>query len=412
MGAIEILKYYLTIEREQWLDRDAIDRISEKRLGAALCKASSCRYYRDLFDTCGQELAELPITEKDSIRNDLDAFLPDDARKETLQEIRTSGSTGTPLSIYVDKDAQEYRTAKEYFVECLSGRSPFEMFAQFSSIPDQPHPFLTHTGLFRRMTLSPFVPDEENLSAIRRHRVRMIRAFPSGMTTMAKLNSENPVRLKSVLSTGEMLDNGNRRLIEDSFSCDVLESYGMMEFRTVAFQCPEEKRFHVDETSFLVEIADANGKPKRSGRGEIVVTSLHSTPMPFIRYATGDTGSWGKECPCGRSTRVIRSIEGRKTDVFTLPSGRLRPFGVLYSVLNRVMVRAFQVIQEQPDLFVFRYVPLGNELADADKGDIERKILAACLDEKITVEFEQVDAIPRIGRGKQPYVISKVRNYQ
>ena len=286
-------------------------------------------------------------------------------------EVRTSGSTGTPLLIYADRDAMECRTGKEYFFECLAGRSPIEVFGQFSDLRYMQHPLLESTGIFPGIHLSPFVSDEENISIMRRHKVRTVRCFPSGMTTMAKLNLENPIQLKSVISTGEMLDKDNRRLIEESFSCSLLESYGLMEFRTVAFQCPEEKKFHVDESSFIVEIADANGKAKRSGSGEIIVTSLHSTPMSFIRYATGDTGRWGKECSCGRSSKVIDSIDGRKKDIFTLPSGRLRPFGARYSALNRITVRTFQVIQERPDLFVFRYVPLGKELPSRNKEEIE-----------------------------------------
>jgi phenylacetate-CoA ligase len=407
MGAIRVLKYFLMLGREQWLGRDEIERISAKRLDAALRNARRTSHYRNLLEANGSEFPQLPLTGKDALRSDPGSFLPENADLSSLREIRTSGSTGTPLSIYIDSDAEDYRVAKEYFVECVCGRSPFEMFALFSSTPDPVHPALAQSGLFPRISLSPFVPDEENLAAIRRNKVRMLRAFPSGLRTMAGLNGRNPLGLKSILSTGEMLDEGNRRLIEDSFSCPVLDCYGMMEYRTIAYQCPEERRFHVDESSFIVEIAGADGKPKKAGRGEIVVTSLHSSPMPFIRYSTGDIGSWGKECSCGRSTRVIGSLEGRKTDVFVLPSGRIRPFGVLYAALNQARVKAFQIVQEKPDLFVFRYVPLGKELPAVGRKEIENRVRGACLHEVVAIEFEQVQSIPRIGRGKQPYVISK-----
>ncbi len=409
MGAIEILKYFLRLEREQWLERDAIERLSAKRLESALRKARGTSHYRNLLDGCGDDFTALPLTGKDDLRRDTASFLPKSTSPEGLREIRTSGSTGTPLSIFIDRDTEEYRVAKEYFVESVCGRTPFEVFAQFSSAPDPVHPLLAKSGLFRRIALSPFVPDEENLSAMRRHDVRMLRGFPSGLRTMAALNIEKPLKLKSIISTGETLDKGNRKLIEESFSCPVLDDYGMMEFRTIAFQCPEERALHVDESSFIVEITGKGGKAKKSGRGEIVITSLHNSPMPFIRYRTGDMGCWGKECSCGRSTKVIGSLEGRITDVFTLPSGRIRPFGVLYAALNQARVRAFQLVQERPDLFVFRYVPLGKGLADEDRRLLEERVRGACLHEEVGVEFEQVESIPRLGRGKQPYVVSKIR---
>ncbi|MFH0884973.1 MAG: hypothetical protein V1861_04645 [Candidatus Micrarchaeota archaeon] len=410
MGAIDILKYYLRMAREQWLDRDSFDTLAKQRLNTAIRSARQTSHYRNLLDSCGNHFSSLPITTKDMIRKDPASFLPYGASKENLYEVRTSGSTGTPLTILIDRDTNDYRVAKEYFIECLHGRSPFELFAHFTAIPDETHVLLTRSGLFRKLPLSPFVEDEKNLAALRESGARMLRSFPSALTTMARLNLDNPVKLKAIISTGEMLEAQSRKLIEDSFSCPVLDIYGLMEFRTVAYQCSEEKRFHVDCSSFILEIVDKHGIPKKNGRGEIVVTSLHSTPMPFLRYATGDIGRWGKECSCGRGSPVIESIEGRKTDVFILPSGRPRPFGALYMALNRIMVKSFQVIQERRDLFVFKYVPLGKDLPASDKQAIEKKILDACLGEKITVEFEQVDSIARTGRGKHRYVISKVGN--
>jgi phenylacetate-CoA ligase len=159
----------------------------------------------------------------------------------------------------------------------------------------------------------------------------------------------------------------------------------------------------------MVEIIGKGGKPEKNGLGEVVVTSFHNTPMPFIRYSTGDLAKWGSECSCGRGSPVIESLEGRKTDVFRLPSGKVRPFGALYIALNQIRVLSFQVVQERADLFVFRYVPLQGDLTPAAKDDIKRRISTACLGEPIAVEFERVDSIKRGGRGKHRYILTKVK---
>jgi phenylacetate-CoA ligase len=409
MNIFKIAKHYQMFMSEQWLDKDSMAGLEEKRLREIFSHARNTKHYRKLLASPCPGLPEIPITTKEMMRNDPDSFLPEGVSKNSLHEIRTSGSTGTPLSIFFDQNTEDRRIAKEYFVECVMGRSPFEEFAHITTIPYIPHRLLSLTGIFKKTTLSPYVEEEKNLAVLRRSRVRTLRAFPSTLSILAKINQNDPIALKSIISTGEVLTDENRKTIEDSFSCPVLESYGTMEFRTIAFQCPERKKFHVDCSSLIVEITDEKGKPKKSGQGEVVVTSFHNTPMTFIRYPTGDLARWGKECPCGRGSPVLESIEGRKTNVFMLPSGKVRPFGALYIALNQINVLSFQVIQERTDLFVFRYVPLQDDLSNTTNEEIKRKISAACLDEKIIVEFERVDSINRGGRGKHRYIVSKVK---
>ena len=113
------------------------------------------------------------------------------------------------------------------------------------------------------------------------------------MDEMAIYNQEssNPMKLKSVFSTSEMLSQVRRKYIEDSFSCTLFNQYRNAEFGPVAWECPEEHNMHVNSGSCILEIVDEKGNPKNSGVGNIVLTSLCNHAMPFIRYKIGDQGS-------------------------------------------------------------------------------------------------------------------------
>jgi phenylacetate-CoA ligase len=83
-------------------------------------------------------------------------------------------------------------------------------------------------------------------------------------------------------------------------------------------------------------------------QGEIVVTNLMNYAMPLIRYRVGDIGTLGKEpCSCGRGLPLLKSIEGRKADCFTLPGNRLvTPRTIMTTIQGTPGVSRYQAVQE------------------------------------------------------------------
>jgi len=88
----------------------------------------------------------------------------------------------------------------------------------------------------------------------------------------------------------------------------------------IASQC-KYKNYHYFLDNVYVEFLDDEGKDVGEGEiGEIVLTTLRSPVMPFIRYKIGDIGSYTlEECPCGRHFPLLKSFEGRADDIFILP---------------------------------------------------------------------------------------------
>jgi phenylacetate-CoA ligase len=138
--------------------------------------------------------------------------------------------------------------------------------------------------------------------------------------------------------------------------------------------------------------------------------------MPFIRYNLGDLGiPTDERCSCGRSWPLIKSIEGRKSDVFIMPNGeRIYSHFLKECVLTEIkknffIVSQFQIIQEKRNTIMLKIVK-GKEfdpkVVDKIKNNIEN--LSIGMGEDISVETEIVQEISKDKSGKRRTVISMV----
>jgi len=415
-NSLSVMRHYLWYKRAEFFDADLLEAVQRERLETMFRTALKTKHYGKAFEGLSIRASELldnldalPLTTKDSLRNNEEAFLQPGIDTKSLVMTRTSGSTGTPTHIYMSKESENYRYGLRYATDVAFGRSPFELFARLHSINYEKNPLLRRSGLFPMIFLPVFAPEEENYAALRAHRPRVMRGYPSSMLMLARLNSasDNQITFKSLISNAEILSEKSRKAIEESFSCPVYNHYGTVEASSIARDCPDEKNLHVDSFSCIVEIVGNNGKPKKSGEGEIAITPLWNPVMPLFRFRTGDRGSWG-ECSCGRSTPVLKSMSGRLNDLIVMPSGRLRPSMSFDPLADLSPLYAYQLVQEEPDLFVFRYVPLKGDISYYLKKEIMDGIVEASLGEKVRVEFEAVNSIRKEKGGKLRSIISKV----
>jgi phenylacetate-CoA ligase len=415
--SLSVFRTLLEVKQLGMRDREYLEHLQEKLLEKMIERARKTNYYRDLLKEIPAndfDLESFPLTEKDTVRNNTENFIPEGFDKKSLKMVTTSGSTGKPTNVFIDKTYSDYRRAQTLARSMTQGRTPFDTIAVFHSRSKPHKPRISSKfGLFRFIALHSTMDELENLEFAKKEGTDILAAYPSVAEILAKLNleSKNPMRLKYVTGGGEMLYPDARKLIGESFSCPVYSNYAAWEFGPIAWECPEEKRHHVNMDNCIVEIVDSKGKPKMNGSGELILTGLRNHAMPLIRYRIGDRASWGKDCPCGRDTQVLNSLEGRFDDFIVLPSGRCRPsFSIVLTTIEaaKSSISMYQVVQEKEDLFVFKYVPKGKGLNESDKREITNRISIACMGEKIKVEFEELDSIPRDKSGKLRRIISKV----
>ncbi len=326
--------------------------------------------------------------------------------KEQLFSFPTSGSSGQPLPVYYSGIEGAYGAALSHFQFMEAGAAPWKKYVGFTHQTAPPSLFLTLLG-FRWKYLSVFDSEQKQLEQLKSLRPDIISSCPSLLSLLATENNEygNPVSIPKVFSRSEYLSPKDRTSIQDSFSCRVHDFYGTNEASWVAWEC-DNGSMHVHSDSVILEVVDANGNPLSHGKeGEIAITPLWRTSMPFIRYLIGDRGAIGTKCKCGRGTHILKKLVGRADDFIVLPSGRKLSARAINFMDDVYSLKCYQIVQKTKGKILFRYVPAKN-CEPSVENTVKDRILRGCRGEPLEIEFEETDTIERGRTGKIQTVVS------
>ena len=160
----------------------------------------------------------------------------------------------------------------------------------------------------------------------------------------------SPVRLRTVITSGDTLLAGMRKSVETLLQCKCIDQYGQSEGVCIAQEC-SHGQMHVIPAAGILEIVREDGSPCAPGEvGEVVATSLLNDAMPLIRYRMGDYAAWGvnQSCSCGNPHPIITSLEGRLDDYLLMSDGR--KIGRLSTAVKRSpTIHSSQICQDQLD---------------------------------------------------------------
>jgi len=168
------------------------------------------------------------------------------------------------------------------------------------------------------------------------------------------------IKPKGMFCSGSMLDDYTRNYVEQAFGSKLYNIYAATEAGTLAFECKNDRLYHINSDFVYLEFLDENNQPVESGKsGTIILTRLFGKATPIIRYSgLGDlVKTIEKENNCGMpSNKMIEHIEGRKMDFVILPDGRsVAPFELttipasVMEKLNSFKIKQFQIIQHKVD---------------------------------------------------------------
>lgn len=371
--------------------------------------------------TPGELLRAWPVLQKEELRRNPKAFLADDTSLRCLRGEHTSGTTGTPLTVWHSRV-----TSRQWYAlmearwrgwNGVSRQDPWAILGGQLVVPiSQRHPpfWVWNAGL-HQLYLSSFHLSADNCASyfevLRDKNVRYLWGYPSSLYSLALFAAElglQPPQLKVVISNAEALYEHQRGLISEVFGCPVKDTYGMAEMACGASEC-EHGRLHLWPEAGLIEVlADDADKPVPYGApGRLVCTGLMNVDMPLIRYEVGDRGilaSPEETCPCGRTLPILRSVEGRIDDVILAPDGRR--IGRLDPVFKSgFAIRQAQIIQETASDLRVLVVP-GPEYTERDASGI-----AAALRKHVNgfaIRVEAVSVIPKGAQAKEALVVSRM----
>ena len=363
------------------------------------------------------ELDGLPVVTKEDLRKAAHQF-PLPAYSGRALEIRTSGSTGTPMQFLRSPEQESWFWATRMRIWRWAGYEPGQPYLALNLNQRKKWSKRLQDLLFRCTYLSYNAENLDSqgvMKALRRSRAVHINAFGSTLHLLARYMRENEIPnpgVRVLTTTGDNLSAEHREEIESAFGVRVVDYFGAGgEGTHLASQCSEADRYHLHVENSVIEIL-RDGRPAEPGEvGAVVFTQLDNRAMPLVRYDLGDlaTVGDGSPCPCGRAHPTIRAINGRACDVILTPrGGALLPqffFIGPFKMLDNL--RGYQVVQEELDRLVVKLVAEPGCNKSASENAIRRYISEAA-EGSLRIDFEWVEQIPLTGLGKPRPVISKV----
>lgn len=146
----------------------------------------------------------------------------------------------------------------------------------------------------------------------------VISAPPSMLKLIASEAENNRLNIKpvKVISYAEVLYPDVKEYLIKTFGCEVHEIYKCSE-GAIAITC-RYGNLHVNEDIVAIQPLDLNGNPSKPGEPchKLVITDLHKSTLPIIRYELNDIITIGTgKCRCGSNFRIIDRIIGRADDM-------------------------------------------------------------------------------------------------
>lgn len=364
---------------------------------------------------------DFPVLQKEILRENPESFLVESRASRDLFLTHTSGSTGTPLRLWVSRSSlRAWYALFEARWRRWNGCSRHDRWAIIggnlvAQVGRRKPPYWVWNAPMKQLYVSAYhvAPwsARDIVQAMVRARVVYLWGYASALTALSRAVRDqglSPPELRVVISNAEPLYDWQRDVISRAFGCRVVNTYGMSEMVTAASEC-EYGRMHLWPEAGIVEVLDGEDLPVEPGSvGRLVCTGLINDAMPLIRYEVGDIGAVApadEGCPCGRTLPILRMVEGRLDDVIVTPDDRM--VGRLDTAFKSDLpIRAAQIVQEDRHEVRVLLVPAAGFSSKTIEG--VRCLVAERLGPEMRVHVEQVEDIPKGPNGKRRLVVSHV----
>lgn len=363
-----------------------------------------------------EHVKKLPILTKQQLLKNPDDFKSRGSRPYMVQH--TSGSTGTPLSLWVDEFTYKLAMALLIDHEERHGVQFGERRATFAGRMIQPidkmkPPFSRYNRAENQRIFSAYHLNAETfpyyLTELEKFEPKEIIGYPSAIHELATLYQESgrkpAFKPTAIITNSETLLDWQRNTIESVFSCPVRDYYGTAEYVTFASQC-DSLSYHFNSSIGITELS--RDKHTFGETGRLTASTLTNKAMPLIRYDLGDIAKLPaeEECTCGNSQFHTNQIIGRIDDYLLASDGRrIGRIDHIFKGLSNI--KEAQVEQLEIDKFKVALVLIDNRVP------VERSLLIENLKkrlgENIEVKVVETNYIQRGKNGKFKSVIGLQR---
>jgi phenylacetate-CoA ligase len=413
-GLFEVTPQVLATPR---LPADVIRRMSFSRLRETIDHAiRHVSFYRERFAAAGvteaprsaEELARLPLLTRVLHREHWPDMISDTVtRSEVLQQRSANVSRARLL---FDPVRELPRRIQELRLLAAHGFRPWHR----QMLLDQPEHlapgrFLPQRlGLWRREQFPTQRGVETALEWLRGRKPEVIHGVASSLRLLAAVVRKSGglgYTPRIVVSKDGFLDSTTRTVMESSFGARVVDYFGTEEAGIVAWRCPSDSGFHVDEDLVYVETIREDGTPTEQGeRGDLVLTNLYMRAMPIIRLRVGVRAVLSRErCRCGRGLALLKGLRESQLENITTPAGGSRPPEALSRILEGISgLKGFRLVQTQEEC-LWVVVCWNSSLSDAAKQLAGKNLVRALRDElgaRMQIDLREVATFFPPGRSE------------
>ena len=417
-----ILKYKKFLDNSEFSSKQQLVEYQNKKLQDLIKYAyQHVPYYHELLNKnkiipsdikTFEDLELIPPLTKDIVRERFTDLTSRIARKFKPILTRTSGSTGTPLQFYLDKNINIAKFAIFWRVWGWTGYRLRQRWANICGPEFENNIIFKYLRTMNALYISSFDMTKNNaniiLKELLKYKPTMLRGYPSAIYLFVKLVDHKEelkqIGLKSIVTSSETLLDFQRDFIQGSFRCNVYDNYTQWEQVCIISECEHQTKHHHMEYG-IMELLNDNNEPVPSGAiGEITATSLVNMAMPFIRYKTGDFAQKSnKACHCGRKHDVVERIDGRIEDIIVTPDGR--HVGRMDAAFKYNKGFDFaQIVQDEIE--AINVFLVANKDFDSNEQMILEKHIRDRVGNIIKINFEFKNGIKPSENGKMRFVIN------
>jgi len=263
-------------------------------------------FYRQTMDAMGikpsdirtlADVHKLPITKRQQLSENVDAFVSRYPGLVPVSTVRSSGTTGRPVELFLTNEELQYYGAGEAITGMMMGwLGPAEIMQRHFST----EPAITGTLMSVAARTSP-----SHLWALTHRAEQMGVDFAES-------------GLRRIQTGGAMVSQDLKQRVLETWGLELSEGYGLVEvFTCAAGGCGKSDRMHFTDMTGYAEVLDPETEePIPAGQpGVLAITSFYPDRqlMPLLRYWTEDLVVLSPEltCACGLQTTQILDILGR-----------------------------------------------------------------------------------------------------
>ena len=369
-------------------------------------------FYKKYSDA--KNLSEFPIMKKQDLKDNWDLIAIKDVPEKELITKYTSGSTGTPFKMIMDRYKHARWIAGNKELRALDGVQSHEktMFISANVIDKniplerQDRDNVYYLG-YKYLTESEL---DDLIRKLENEDFRTMTAISSVWEAMARyIKSGNAPRwrgdLIAVFAMSELLKETTRKTIQEYFKCPMYSYYANEENGAMAIEDGSGYGHLLNTADYFFEVLkmDSNEPAEDGEIGRLVITDFFNKAFPIIRYENGDLVSL-RHMDDGRI--YIEKLMGRVADVLYTTDRKIVDIFHAISFLEPFQdIKQFQLVQDSYEKLTW--------ILNTDNGSYEGFITEETkklFGERVDIEFKYVNEIPKLKSGKTRMTVCNIKD--